>query len=89
MQPHALYAADTSFRNCSFDKTHCMNSLIGCFRIVGQPCMQPITRFRNLSRAATKLRETTQNMSFGPKEVDWASWLLEFKKRTWRHKLVH
>ena len=44
--------------------------------------MQPITRFRNLSRAATKLRETTQNMSFGPKEVDWASSLLEFKKRS-------
>ena len=66
-----------------------MNTLIECFGIVGQPYMQPITRFRNLSRAATKLRETTQNMSFGPKEVDWASSLLEFKKRSWRHKLVH
>ena len=67
-QPRVLYAADTSFHNFSLDKTHCMHTLIECFRIVGQPCMQPITRFRNLSRAATKLRETTQNMSFGPKK---------------------
>jgi hypothetical protein len=32
----------------------------------------PETRFRNGRRAATKLRETTPNMSFGPKVVDWA-----------------
>ena len=32
----------------------------------------PDTRFRNERRAATKLRETTQNMGFGPKVVDWA-----------------
>ena len=35
-------------------------------------CMHPDTRFRNGLRAATKLRETTPNMSFGPKVVDWA-----------------
>jgi hypothetical protein len=32
----------------------------------------PDTRFWNGCRAATKLRETTPNMSFGPKVVDWA-----------------
>jgi len=36
------------------------------------PCIHPDTRFRNGSCAATKWRETTPNMSFGPKEVDWA-----------------
>jgi hypothetical protein len=30
------------------------------------------TCFRNGWRTATKLRETTPNMSFGPKVVDWA-----------------
>jgi hypothetical protein len=30
-------------------------------------CMHPVTRFRNEWRAATKFRETTPNMSFGPK----------------------
>jgi hypothetical protein len=35
-------------------------------------CKHPDTRFRNGRRAATKLRETTTNMSFGPKVVDWA-----------------
>ena len=34
------------------------------------PCMHPHARFRSRSRAATKLDECTQNMSFGPKEVD-------------------
>jgi hypothetical protein len=32
----------------------------------------PDTCFRNGLRAATKFRETTPNMSFGPKGVDWA-----------------
>jgi hypothetical protein len=32
----------------------------------------PDTRFRNGRRASTKLRETTPNMGFGPKVVDWA-----------------
>jgi hypothetical protein len=35
-------------------------------------CMHPDTRFRNGWRATTKLRETTPNMSFGPKVVVWA-----------------
>ena len=51
--------------------------------------MHPDTSFRNGSGASTKWRETTQNMSFGPKVADWACPLLENKKRFWRHKLVH
>jgi hypothetical protein len=43
-------------------------------------CMHPDTRFRNGWRAATKLRETTPNMSFGPKVVDWACSLRKTKK---------
>jgi hypothetical protein len=39
----------------------------------------PDTRFRNGGRAATKLRETTPNMSFGPKVVDWACLLRKTK----------
>jgi hypothetical protein len=34
--------------------------------------MHPDNRFQNGCRATTKLRETTSNMSFGPKVVDWA-----------------
>ena len=37
-----------------------------------KPCMHPDNRFRNGSHAATKWHESTPNMSFGPKEVDWA-----------------
>ena len=47
------------------------------------------TSFRNGSGASTKWRETFENMSFGPKVVDWACSLLENKKRFRRHKLVH
>ena len=36
------------------------------------PCIHPDARFPNGSRAATKWRETTPNMSFGPKVVDWS-----------------
>jgi hypothetical protein len=51
-------------------------------------CMHPDTRFRNGWRAATKKRETTPNMSFGPKVVDWA-WLLWKTKKWFRwQKLV-
>ena len=39
------------------------------------------TSFCNGSGASTKWRETTQNMSFGPKVADWACPLLENKKR--------
>jgi hypothetical protein len=43
-------------------------------------CKHPDTRFRNGRRAAKKLRETTPNMSFGPKVVDWACSLRKTKK---------
>jgi hypothetical protein len=38
------------------------------------------TCFRNGRRATTKLCETTPNMSFGPKVVDWACSLQKTKK---------
>ena len=38
--------------------------------------MHPDTDFRNGSGASTKWRETTENMSFGPKVADWACPLL-------------
>jgi hypothetical protein len=40
-------------------------------------CTHPDTRFWH---AATKLRETTPNMCFGPKVVDWACSLQKTKK---------
>ena len=39
------------------------------------------TSFRNGSGASMKWHETFENMSFGPKVVDWARSLLENKKR--------
>jgi hypothetical protein len=48
----------------------------------------PDTRFRNERRAATKLRETTENMSFVPKVVDWACSLRKTKKWFRWQKLV-
>ena len=42
------------------------------------------TSFRNMSGASTKWRETFENMSFGPKVVDWACSLVENKKQFWR-----
>jgi hypothetical protein len=50
--------------------------------------MHPDTRFRNGWRAATKLRENTPNMSFGPKVVDWACSLRKTKKWFRMQKLV-
>ena len=35
--------------------------------------MHPKTRSHNLYLPATESHETTQNLSFGPKKVDWAS----------------
>ena len=52
------------------------------------PCMHPDTRFRNGLRAATKWHETTPNMSFGPKVVDWACSLQKHKKWFRLHKLL-
>jgi hypothetical protein len=51
-------------------------------------CMHPDTRFPNGRRAATKLHETTPNMSFGPKVVDWACSLRKRKKWFRWQKLV-
>ena len=51
--------------------------------------MHADTSFHNRSGALTKWRETFENMSFGPKVVDWTCSLLENKKRFRRHKLVH
>jgi hypothetical protein len=51
--------------------------------------MHADTSFRNGSGASMKWRETFENLSFGPKVVDWACSLLENKKRFWRQKLVH
>src|SRR5687767_13308185 len=48
----------------------------------------PDTRFRNGCRATTKLRETTPNMRFGPKVVDWACSLRKTKKWFRWQKLV-
>ena len=42
--------------------------------------MHADTSFRNRSGASTKWSETFENMSFGPKVVDWAYSLLENKK---------
>ena len=39
------------------------------------------TSFHNGSGASTKWQETFENLSFGPKVVDWACSLLESKKR--------
>ena len=48
--------------------------------------MHADSSFCNGSGASTKWRETFENMSFGPKVVDWACSLLENKKRFWRQK---
>jgi len=51
--------------------------------------MHADTSFRNGSGASTKWRETFENMSFGPKVVDWACSMRQNKKSFRRHKLVH
>ena len=47
------------------------------------------THFHNGARAATESRETTPNVSFGPKVVDWACSLRKNKKWFRWHKLAH
>jgi len=42
--------------------------------------MHADTSFRNGSGVSTKWQETFENMSFGPKVVDWSCSLLESKK---------
>src|SRR6185312_5694667 len=51
--------------------------------------MQPKTRSHNLSLPAIESRETTQKLSFGPKEMDWACSLRKNKTQLWKHKVVH
>ena len=51
--------------------------------------MHPKTRSHNLYHPATEPRETTQKLSFGPKEVDWACSLRKNKTQLRKHKAVH
>ena len=51
--------------------------------------MHPKTRSHNLYLPATESRETTQKLSFGPKEVDWACSLRKNKMQLRKHKVVH
>src|SRR6185295_13705664 len=51
--------------------------------------MHPKTRSHNLYLTATESRETTQKLSFGPKEVDWACSLRKNKMQLRKHKVVH
>src|SRR6185437_12191765 len=52
-------------------------------------CMHPKTRSHNGSLPATESRETTQELDWGPKEVDWACWLRKNKTQLRKHKVVH
>src|SRR6185369_6668991 len=52
-------------------------------------CMHPKTRSHNGYLPATESRETTQELSFGPKEVDWACLLRKNKKQLRKHNVVH
>ena len=49
--------------------------------------MHPKTRSHNVYLLATELRETTQKLSFGPQEVDWACSLRKNKTQLRKHKL--
>src|SRR6185312_10014917 len=51
--------------------------------------MHPKTRSHNLYHPATESRETTQKLSFGPKEVDWACSLRKNNTQLRKHKAVH
>src|SRR6185312_806335 len=51
--------------------------------------MHPKTRSHNGYLQATESHETTQKISFGPKEVDWASSLRKNKTQLQKHKVVH
>ena len=52
-------------------------------------CMHPKTRSHNGYLQATESRETTQKISFGPKQCDWASSLRKNKTQLQKHKVVH
>ena len=51
--------------------------------------MHPKTRSHNGYLPVTESRETTQKLSFGPQEVDWACSLRKNKTQLWKHKVVH
>ena len=51
--------------------------------------MHPKTRSHNLYLPAMESRETTQKLSFGPKEVDLACSLRKNKTQLRKHKVVH
>src|SRR6185312_13209528 len=51
--------------------------------------MHPKIRSHNGYLPATESRETTQELSFGPKEVDWACLLRKNKKQLRKHNVVH
>src|SRR6185503_8021693 len=51
--------------------------------------MHPNTRSHNGYLPATESHETTQKLSFGPKEMDWACSLRKNKTQLRKHKVVH
>src|SRR6185503_19658204 len=51
--------------------------------------MHTKTRSHNLYLPAMESRETTQKLSFGPKDVDWACSLRKNKTQLRKHKVVH
>jgi len=51
--------------------------------------MHPKTQSHNLYLPATESRETTQKLSFEPKEVDSACSLRKKKTQLRKHKVVH
>src|SRR6185295_9795186 len=51
--------------------------------------LHPKTRSHNRYHLATESCETTQKLSFGPKEVDWACSLQKNKTQLQKHKVVH
>ena len=52
-------------------------------------CIHPKTLSHNGYLPATESGETTQKLSVGPKEVDWACLLRKNKTQLWKHKVVH
>ena len=52
-------------------------------------CMHPKTRSHNGYLPATESHETTQKLSFGPKDVDWECSLRKNKTQLRKHKVVH
>ena len=72
----------------------------GCIQICQVVCLESYysetfnqmhadNSFRNRSGASTKWRKAFENMSFGPKVVDWACSLRQNKRWFQRLKLMH